>query len=290
MRLSTLVALTTIAAAVAVVAPASGATNAAPNPGFEDDCGGIPCQWSATTGATVARSTSNPHGGAASLRVIANRYPGGGGVSDCVPISPGTVFASVWHRTDDADVSRFFIIPNYYSDAACIEGGIASGFTFSPTPDGQWHLFSGSENVAPPETQAVRIVLSIGCDACQSGMTSAIGHFDDVSLSQTPTAVAVTFLRVSENAGGVLLGWRTAVEAGTLGFNAFRDVDGRLEKLNRTLIPSVFGGTTKGHSYSWLDRSAPRDNRKLRYRLQAGNLDGTRSWIGVTSVRRSIPR
>jgi hypothetical protein len=53
-------------------------------------------------------------------------------------------------------------------------------------------------------------------------------------------------------------------------------------KLNPTLISSVFGGTATGHAYSWLDRSAPRG--ATRYRLQAVNLDGSRRWIGVTSV------
>ena len=53
-------------------------------------------------------------------------------------------------------------------------------------------------------------------------------------------------------------------------------------KLNRTLIPSVFGGTTSGHTYSWLDRRAP--NRIATYRLQAVSLSGKRSWVGSTVV------
>jgi hypothetical protein len=56
-------------------------------------------------------------------------------------------------------------------------------------------------------------------------------------------------------------------------------------KLNGALIPSVFGGTTRGHAYSFLDRSARR-GVKYAYRLQAVSLDGTRSWLGTAVARR----
>jgi hypothetical protein len=55
-------------------------------------------------------------------------------------------------------------------------------------------------------------------------------------------------------------------------------------KLNRTLIPSVFGGRATGHAYSWLDRSAPRG--AVKYRLQSVSLTGTRSWIGTAEAAR----
>jgi hypothetical protein len=82
----------------------------------------------------------------------------------------------------------------------------------------------------------------------------------------------------------VLVRWRTASEAQTLGFNVYRVRQGKLVKLNRALIPSVFGGTVTGHPYSWLDRRAPRGSTMLAYRLQAVGLDGTRRWVARAST------
>lgn len=81
---------------------------------------------------------------------------------------------------------------------------------------------------------------------------------------------------------GVLLRWRTASESQTLGFNVYRQRNGKLLKLNRTLIPSVFGGTTTGHAYSWLDRHP--SGAGTRYRVQAVGLDGNRMWVGSTTA------
>jgi hypothetical protein len=100
-----------------------------------------------------------------------------------------------------------------------------------------------------------------------------------------PTAVSVHSLGASRRPKGTLVRWRTSSEADILGFDLFREQNGQPMKPNRTLIPSVFSGTTTGHAYSWLDRGAPRTG-KLSYKLQAVHLDGTRSWIGTTSVRR----
>lgn len=100
-----------------------------------------------------------------------------------------------------------------------------------------------------------------------------------------PTAVSLSsFSAVRTRGGGVLVRWRTVSQSRTLGFNVYRQAKGGLVKLNRALIPSVFGGTANGHDYSWLDRNAPRG--AARYRLQAVNLDGTRSWVGSAATTR----
>lgn len=284
--------LITSASALALcLVPAAQAANVVPNSGFEADCSGIPCQWTPGHGpgttVTLASDPENPHGGVLSLRDTVSGPNGGGATSDCVPISPGPVFASVWYRTADANVSSAFMLPHYYVDSACNEGAVVSGFTFSPTKDGQWHMFAGSENIAPPDTVAVRLVLTFRCNACQPvGTVFATTNFDDVSLSQTPTAVAIESFRASHTKRGVRLSWRTAIESGTLGFNLYREVGGKVVKLNGAMLPSVFGGTTSGHSYSWLYRRVSPTVRTLRYRLQSVRLDGTRSWVGATSVRR----
>ncbi len=100
------------------------------------------------------------------------------------------------------------------------------------------------------------------------------------------TGTTATLLRsfgAHTTARGVELRWRTAQEAGLVGFNLYRERNGRLVKLNRTPITSVFAGTTQGRSYSWLDRVAP---QAARYRLQAIGIDGTRRWLGRASATR----
>jgi hypothetical protein len=97
-----------------------------------------------------------------------------------------------------------------------------------------------------------------------------------------PTAVSVSLFTARGSRAGVRLRWRTGAEAERLGFNLYRQQHGKLVKLNRTMIPSVFGDTATGHTYSWLDRSAP--SRAVSYRLQAVSLSGKRNWVGGTTA------
>jgi hypothetical protein len=107
-----------------------------------------------------------------------------------------------------------------------------------------------------------------------------------ITVPECPTAVRISSLAAIRSKRGVLLRWRTASEAGTLGFNVYRERAGSLVRVNATLIPSVFGGSTSGHTYSWLDRTAPGRGGTLKYRLQTVNLDGTRRWAGAALAGR----
>ena len=98
----------------------------------------------------------------------------------------------------------------------------------------------------------------------------------DSTTVRCPTAVRLASFVATRSARGVLIRWRSASEARTLGFNVYREQNGQRVKLNRRLIP---GRRTGGRVYSWLDRAAPRQGR-IRYWLQAVSLDGTRSWYG----------
>ena len=116
--------------------------------------------------------------------------------------------------------------------------------------------------------------------------SGAANDFDGSVLRfapNAPTAVRVASLSASRSRKGVILRWRTGSEVDTLGFNLYRQRNGILLKLNETLISGVFGGSTGGHAYSWLDRRAPRAGA-LRYRLQAVSLDGKRNWVGSALV------
>lgn len=98
-------------------------------------------------------------------------------------------------------------------------------------------------------------------------------------LAEVPTAVQmrrVTAVRLGKN---VRLRWRTASEAGTIGFNVFRERAGARVRATQKLIPAR--GRVSGGSYSWLDR---RPGRSSRYWLQSVGSDGSRSWYGPVRV------
>ena len=75
--------------------------------------------------------------------------------------------------------------------------------------------------------------------------------------------------------------WRTASEAHLLGFNVYRQVNGRRVRVNTRTIAAHGPG-----AYVFRDRSAPRA-RPLRYWIEAVDLDGSRRWLGPARVTRS---
>jgi hypothetical protein len=138
------------------------------------------------------------------------------------------------------------------------------------------HTYSVEVNVAStPDGNALH---SWSFFACAAGATGG--------SCSGPTAVTLETANATRTRGGVLVRWRTVSESQTLGFNVYRARHGKLVKLNRSLIPSVFGGTATGHAYSWLDRRVPRGTTTLRYRCEAAGLDGTRRWVGEASFGR----
>ena len=92
-----------------------------------------------------------------------------------------------------------------------------------------------------------------------------------------PLAVTVSSFSAHRAGRGVLVRWRTASEAETLGFNVFRQVHGKRVRLNRHLLPAR--GSISGGSYSYVDRRAP-TRGALRYWLQVVDADGSRTWQG----------
>jgi hypothetical protein len=104
------------------------------------------------------------------------------------------------------------------------------------------------------------------------------GVFVGSSRVTPPTAVSVRAISARATRGGVLVRWRTAQEAGLLGFELEREVAGRRTRVTREVVPAVFGGTAAGRSYSFLDRSAP--VARARYWVVAVHLDGTRTRHG----------
>jgi hypothetical protein len=280
--------LLALAWTIALALASSGsAANIAPNPGYEADCGGVPCQWTASgfqgSLSTLLYDEQDPHSGEASAKLtVTGRF--GSLTSKCVPVTSGSVSFSFWYRTMDADATNLQYIPNYWLDASCSGGVLASdSVQVVPIRDGNWHLSPTETMNVLDGAEAVSLVLTVSCDPCQAGGASAEANFDDVVFSDGgPTSVAVRSLRAARVRGGVAVVWRTAFEAGILGFNVYRQHNGRLVKLNRTLIPSVFGGTASGHRYMWLDQRPSRG--RVRYRLEALGVGGSRSWVAAATA------
>jgi hypothetical protein len=82
---------------------------------------------------------------------------------------------------------------------------------------------------------------------------------------------------------GVWLRWRTAAEVDLVGFNVYREEGSKRVRINGQLIPGVFGGTAGGHAYFRLDRRAP-GSTSFRYRLQAVDVNGKRSWLATATL------
>lgn len=106
---------------------------------------------------------------------------------------------------------------------------------------------------------------------------------DCIVYSKTPSAVTLKSFTASATRAGVVLRWRTASEAGTLGFNVYRVKAGTRIKLNRTVIAST--AVIRGGVYRFVDRTPAKAG--TRYWLQEVTLRGDRSWVAAASVFRS---
>ncbi|MFN2467533.1 MAG: hypothetical protein ABR521_05300 [Gaiellaceae bacterium] len=93
-----------------------------------------------------------------------------------------------------------------------------------------------------------------------------------------PTAVELTSFRARSEQGRVAVTWRTASQAGVLGFNLWRSGT----KVNRALVPAR--GGLSGASYRFVDRRV-QPGKAYTYRLQLVHRDGARSWHGAATVR-----
>jgi hypothetical protein len=102
---------------------------------------------------------------------------------------------------------------------------------------------------------------------------------DNFKVEENPPSAAAFRSGSAVRTGhGVLVRWRTASEVDTLGFNVYRQVNGKSLRVNKRII-LAHGGT-----YSVVDRKATR-SRNLRYRIQAVHTDGSRTWFGPLAVK-----
>ena len=216
-----------------------------------------------------------------------NTVLGSSGPSTCGTPSPtpGTTNATIAY---DA-----YTILNTTGSAECVTatirsdtggGSIAYGYlgSFDPgSPQTSYIGDSGQGNCSTNVSASFSFSVPAGgqyvldVEECFSGFRPTFAI--DIAISP-PTAVTLRSADPVRTPRGVLVRWRTASESDTLGFNVYRQRKGDWVRLNHGLIAAAFGGTPRGCRYSWLDRRAP--SGRVKYRLQAVGLDGTRSWIG----------
>jgi hypothetical protein len=118
---------------------------------------------------------------------------------------------------------------------------------------------------------------------------SSVSQFSPWTLgTSAPTDVALmNFNAVSDPQGRVLLEWQTGYEIGNLGFNLYRDVGGKREQVNPTLIAGsvmMAGRTpmTAGLNYAWIDKLAGPKDYAL-YWLEDLDASGKTTWHGPVS-------
>ncbi|HEV2829922.1 MAG TPA: hypothetical protein VGW76_20140, partial [Pyrinomonadaceae bacterium] len=126
----------------------------------------------------------------------------------------------------------------------------------------------------------------------KTGVT-AFSPWTLASAPQAPTAVKLTSFKATENDGEVMLQWQTGFEARNLGYNIYREQNGKRVAITPSLVAGsalVAGRQTKltaGLSYTWYDRPESKQQTvngvqqsPVMYWLEDVDLNGTRTLHG----------
>ena len=117
----------------------------------------------------------------------------------------------------------------------------------------------------------------------------------EIALPGSPTAAKLSsFTAVPSDDGRVLIQWSTGTEVDNLGFNIYREQDGRRVRINSQVIAgsALLAGPgaklTAGNSYAWSD--VPPGGKPARYLLEDIDLKGKSSWNGPIDLGDSRGR
>jgi hypothetical protein len=286
-RLLSTLGLAVVGAAVIVGAAGAVIVPNIPNTSFESvpPCSPFPdttiCGWNDLVG-TITHDGTQHHTGSFSMRIdgtsgsVEATTTGGICIS---PISPGSHGAAFWYLTS-APVVDVQFGAEWYPNANCSVATFGSSALHAPTPVtyGSWTQVIGTLTAPPGTGSAFFSVFA----SCQCGVGAVSANFDDVGFESSPSAVTVVSFAAARSGRRVLVRWRTAAEAGMLGFHVYRERAGKRVRLDPHLIPAK--GSVSGARYSFIDSRAPRG--KVTYRLQGVGTDGARAWYGRVSVPR----
>jgi hypothetical protein len=102
-----------------------------------------------------------------------------------------------------------------------------------------------------------------------------------LTISGSPTAVALRSLEAVRVHDGVAVRWSVGSAPRTLGFDVYRRAAGHRSRVNTRPIASR--SATAPSSYALVDRLAPRSGR-VSYEIEAIGLDGRRTLLGVAGL------
>jgi peptidase C25-like protein/fibronectin type III domain protein len=129
--------------------------------------------------------------------------------------------------------------------------------------------------------------------AANQATITGVTSFSDWTLGEpgSPTAINLISFTADRFAGatnspkgGVLLRWQTGQEVANLGFNVYRDEDGKRVRLTPGLVAGsalFVGARTElraGRSYAWIDSTS--QSSGAQFWLEEVALDGTSKWYG----------
>ena len=118
-----------------------------------------------------------------------------------------------------------------------------------------------------------------------AGSGSLIAQGWSLSLDSAPTAVTVLSFAARRQGGGVELNWRTASEAGLLGFEVWRSSRKGAVKVKTVLVSFHRPSGVRGAGYRVVDRNA-RPGVRYTYRLRVIERNSSRRWAGIARVSR----
>jgi hypothetical protein len=125
-------------------------------------------------------------------------------------------------------------------------------------------------------------------DVCSDGSGRWASWWGRIAL--TPTQADLTSFQVRSYDGGQSLEWQTSSETENLGFNLYRDNQGKRTRLNSeivagsALVTGQVAPLTTGRNYGWWD-SVPAGSEPV-YWLEAVDLRGESKWHGPAGLEK----
>lgn len=115
-------------------------------------------------------------------------------------------------------------------------------------------------------------------------------------VPDAPTLVKLRSFKATNDNGDVMLRWESGYEVDNLGYNVYRQQNGKRTRVTPSMIAgsALLAGErtvlTAGQSYTWFDRM-PQDGGSVTYLLEDVDLNGKRTLHGpVTPVKGKVDR
>jgi len=153
-----------------------------------------------------------------------------------------------------------------------------------------------SFNVANNQQVQVTVIARNAGQVCTGNYQVTFDYTDSTlcptHVSNNPTEIELASFTTTDHNGRALIEWQSGFEADNLGYNVYREENGKRTRLNRQIVAGsalLTGvGTTlaAGRSYYWWDNAPPRKGNAL-YWLEELDLAGQSKWHGPALAGQS---